>query len=92
VNDCARCHADTGSFATLAFEHDRDSRFKLDAQHVKLACAACHRPTEGGRGASVVRYKPLGVECIDCHRPTDAKFRPRGDGKPSEPRTVGNER
>lgn len=77
-NDCARCHADTGSFAELVFQHDRDSRFKLDAQHAKLACAACHRPVETGRGANVVRYKPLGTECIDCHRPSDKQGRARG--------------
>ena len=47
-----------------------------DAQHAKLDCAACHRPVDNGRRATVVRYKPLGVACGDCHRPTDKKSRP----------------
>lgn len=70
-SDCAKCHVDAGSFAELVFDHDRDSRFPLDARHADLACAACHRPVEAGRGTSVTRYKPLGVECIDCHQPTE---------------------
>ncbi|MBI5434474.1 MAG: hypothetical protein HZA52_16690 [Planctomycetes bacterium] len=91
-NDCARCHLDSGSFATLDFDHDRDSRFKLDAQHVKLECAACHRPVDNGRRASVVRYKPLGVECIDCHRPTDRKSRPDDSDSHTTGRVEGDDR
>jgi len=65
-NDCARCHAsDRKGF--LSFEHDRDSRFKLGAQHRDVACDACHKPYSGADGFDVVRYRPLGRECIDCH-------------------------
>jgi hypothetical protein len=60
------CHAsDRKHF--LAFEHDRDSRFKLGAQHRAVACEACHKAYPGADGFDVVRYRPLGRECIDCH-------------------------
>jgi len=42
--DCARCHRSTGSFSAIVFDHQRDARFALDADHAKLACAACHKP------------------------------------------------
>jgi len=68
VNDCVRCHNSNESFAIVAFDHQKDSRFALDEDHRKLACVACHRPVEvAGRG--IVRYKPLGVKCADCHDP-----------------------
>lgn len=74
--DCARCHRpEAARFRDLAFDHDRDARFKLDAAHVSLACAACHKPFPRGDGASAIRYKPLGVRCVDCHDPRDPSRR-----------------
>lgn len=67
VNDCARCHTEEGKFVPSTFEHERDSRFKLDENHARLECAACHRPVERPAGKPVVRYRPLDVECRDCH-------------------------
>jgi hypothetical protein len=55
------------SFERLEFDHDRDSRFPLDAQHAPIACDKCHVTYQTAAGP-VVRYKPLGVECGDCHR------------------------
>lgn len=64
--DCARCHKSTTSFATLSFRHNLDSRFPLGDAHSKVACAGCHKP-EPIKGETVVRYKPLPVECVECH-------------------------
>ncbi len=66
VNDCARCHKNTAAFKPVDFVHDRDSKYKLDADHAKLDCTACHKTYETEEGP-LVRYKPLGVECADCH-------------------------
>lgn len=66
TTDCAKCHKDAESFKTLAFDHQRDSRFKLDEQHAKLACGACHKAYAAG-STNVIRFKPLGVTCADCH-------------------------
>lgn len=64
--DCARCHKSTTSFATLSFRHNLDSRFPLSDAHQKVACAGCHKP-EPINGTTVIRYKPLPVECVSCH-------------------------
>jgi hypothetical protein len=50
-----------------AFDHDRDSRFALGAQHARIDCGACHKPYALTNGDEVVRYKPLPTECADCH-------------------------
>jgi hypothetical protein len=64
--DCARCHSAASDFLSVRFDHQRDSRFPLDASHVPW-------PLPGG--GSAVRYKPLGTTCGDCHDPRAA---PRG--------------
>ena len=48
------------------FDHARDAAYRLDGAHVRLACAACHRP-ETRNGVTFVRYKPLPTTCRGCH-------------------------
>jgi len=79
ATDCARCHQSTESFRTVVFDHAKDSRFALDEDHAKLACAACHKPIEVA-GRPVVRFKPLGVQCADCHDPRAARPRTPAEG------------
>ncbi|MFN0008659.1 MAG: cytochrome c3 family protein [Planctomycetota bacterium] len=67
ATDCARCHAASGPFRNAVFDHQRDSRFRLDEGHRDLACSACHKPFPAGNGTSAIRYKPLGTSCGDCH-------------------------
>lgn len=67
VNDCARCHTERRGFEQTTFDHQRDSRFALDEQHIGLDCAACHRPVRTGDGRAVTRYRPMGMACGDCH-------------------------
>jgi hypothetical protein len=64
---CERCHQSPGAFSELIFDHQRDSRFRLDESHVTLDCVKCHQPWPLSSGGEAVRYKPLGVECSDCH-------------------------
>ena len=59
-------HVDT-AFDELTFDHQRHSRFALDARHRRVPCAGCHRTVQTEFGPAV-RYKPLGTECKDCHR------------------------
>lgn len=67
ARSCEECHASSETWGSLRFDHARDSRFALDANHAKLACAACHRPTPLANGRTAIRYKPLGTTCVDCH-------------------------
>jgi hypothetical protein len=66
ATDCVRCHTQS-AFTELAFDHDRDSRFVLDATHAVLACSACHKAHQTAGGARAIRYRPLGTDCVDCH-------------------------
>jgi hypothetical protein len=65
--DCQRCHEES-KFTTTKFDHNRDSRFKLDATHAAVPCARCHTAVASPAGP-VTRYRPLGIECKDCHLP-----------------------
>jgi len=59
---CGACHG-VEAFRPARFDHQKDSRFRLEGKHEKAACASCHRPGEGG----AVRYKPLPLTCAGCH-------------------------
>jgi hypothetical protein len=67
ATDCARCHAGASDFGATGFDHQRDSRFAIDATHKNVACNGCHRASALQGGGSAVRYKPLGTSCGDCH-------------------------
>lgn len=66
TTSCSTCHQSTDHFSTLAFDHDKQSRFPLEGAHREVGCAECHEP-ELIDGQSVIRYKPLGTDCTDCH-------------------------
>ena len=67
VTDCARCHDAVSWKEKLRFDHQRDSRYKLEGKHRPLACDKCHGLVKAPGGAEVRRYKPLPVECQGCH-------------------------
>jgi hypothetical protein len=49
------------------FDHDRRSKYRLEGQHRKVACAACHvTPAPAGKG-----FAPLASDCLSCHRKDD---------------------
>jgi Cytochrome c7 and related cytochrome c len=71
LKDCGSCHPTEGfSSDHLLFEHDRDSRFRLDGRHRQALCENCHRldrgPFPDGSGPAV-RYKPVSPLCVACH-------------------------
>jgi hypothetical protein len=57
---CGDCHNPI-SWADWSFDHNAQTRFRLDGAHVRANCADCHLPNEQ-------RVKTL---CIDCHRGED---------------------
>ncbi len=65
VVTCERCHTTTDWYAEL-FNHDTQSRFKLEGAHEKARCEACHK-TQISAGKSYVLYKPINAECRTCH-------------------------
>jgi hypothetical protein len=60
---CTSCHTET-AWASLVFDHQRDTDYPLDGAHRNLKCVACHRPT--GQ-PPLVQYRPLPHRCEDCH-------------------------
>jgi hypothetical protein len=51
----------------VKFDHQRDSQFKLDGVHVRVACSGCHRTEILGSGKTRVIYRPVPHRCEDCH-------------------------
>lgn len=57
---CSSCHRASGWKGTnLAFDHQVQSRFALDAAHRAVACSACHQEAT---------YRPIETGCAACHR------------------------
>jgi hypothetical protein len=67
VTDCARCHDAASWKEKLRFDHQRDSRYKLEGKHRPVACAKCHPMVTVAKGVETRRYKPLPVDCERCH-------------------------
>lgn len=61
-SDCQSCH-ETGAWATLHFDHDRETDFRLRGSHRDARCTACHTGTLG--------RESLGRDCVSCHRADD---------------------
>ncbi len=65
TDSCFRCHTPL-DWKPSQFNHNRDSRFKLDGMHAKIACQACHR--QGKRNEQLITiFKPTATACEDCH-------------------------
>jgi hypothetical protein len=63
--ECARCHLPE-SWKADKFDHNRDSKFKLDGAHLKVACRSCHKDvTVDGR--TQILFKPIDPACSSCH-------------------------
>ena len=60
---CTTCHTEA-AWASLVFDHQRDTDYPLDGAHRNLKCAACHVP-QGNPPAT--RYTLLPHRCEDCH-------------------------
>ena len=64
---CETCHQ-VDAWKTLRFEHAPPfTDFRLDGQHARARCEACHRPVQVATGVSTVQYRPLPTRCEGCH-------------------------
>lgn len=64
--DCKHCHTAEG-WTVLNFNHDLDSRFKLEGAHAKVPCRDCHKPLLQSDGSTVILYRSLPMDCTSCH-------------------------
>lgn len=75
--ECGECHSHQSWTRDVRFDHERESGFRLDPTHARLACKTCHAP----RGAKTARYDFPGVKpdkCVACHRDVVAMSRHPG--------------
>ena len=63
---CQDCHFEK-KWNESKFEHDRDTKFKLNGKHRKVSCHTCHTKT----GKSKTKKKTPRT-CYNCHRLDDA--------------------
>ena len=61
--NCQRCHNPNG-WSIWRFEHNKQSKFKIDGAHKKVHCHSCH-----ATAVSKVKSKPR--SCLNCHRSDD---------------------
>jgi hypothetical protein len=63
---CESCH-NARAWTLWDFDHDRATKYKLDGQHRKTACVACHaKAAPAGKAIAAV-----GSDCMACHRKDD---------------------
>lgn len=67
---CAGCHSPRG-WKFVSFDHNKQSRFKLEGKHTPLACSKCHKQEIFPSGETATRFKPMDMECTFCHKKFD---------------------
>lgn len=80
---CATCHGED-RWKTIAFNHDRDTKYPLLGRHRTVTCESCHTgilykdktPTAcySCHKQDDVHRRKLGTECQDCHSLRDWKL------------------
>jgi hypothetical protein len=66
---CSGCHTTETFRPAVAFDHDRDARFRLQGAHARVACEKCHDRQMWTDDRERVVYRPLDFRCEDCHSP-----------------------
>jgi hypothetical protein len=78
--DCNACHNLQGWKTDISFDHNRDTRYKLEGHHAEIKCLDCHTTDKAHR---VFKYQWPHLEqqkCLSCHEDThknnlSSKFR-----------------
>ena len=64
---CESCHS-TRDWKLWEFDHDRRTDYKLEGEHQRVACEACHAaPAPSGKDIAAISKA-----CVACHRRDDA--------------------
>jgi hypothetical protein len=76
-NECSSCHV-PNQWSSATFDHNRDTRFKIERAHARAVCDMCHQivvdPTEPVRTCEAchvdddVHKNVLGSQCNTCHQ------------------------
>lgn len=68
--DCETCH-NPNSWENWLFDHDKETRFKIDGAHEEVGCYDCHKTKSKGK-------LKASSDCIFCHRSQDIHNRQFG--------------
>lgn len=66
--DCNSCHGLKSWKENLKFNHDRDTKFKLEGKHLEMKCNDCHL---SDKKKKVYQYSWAGLDkkqCLSCHQ------------------------
>lgn len=64
--DCAKCHNPNG-WKLWEFDHNTQTKYKLEAAHQGLECQACHQEPMG-------KNVELSGSCVSCHADEDVHY------------------
>ncbi|PJA28505.1 MAG: cytochrome C [candidate division Zixibacteria bacterium CG_4_9_14_3_um_filter_46_8] len=64
--ECGRCHIPK-NWKAAKFDHNRDSKFKLDGAHRPVRCEQCHKKSISNDVQFTI-YKLAETSCSSCHR------------------------
>ena len=59
---CQKCHNEE-KWNNILFDHDKQTKFKLEFQHAKISCGSCHTK-------NAYKFK-LKKDCFSCHQADD---------------------
>lgn len=66
---CDKCHSEQ-EWKTTSFDHDRDTKYRLEGKHKQAKCEGCHKsglkPLPGTKS-----LEKTPTRCIECHRKQD---------------------
>ena len=67
---CKTCHTLQGwKGKDVKFDHDKDSKYKLEGKHKDVKCAKCHKPKSENAALATALFKNLKYKlCTDCHK------------------------
>lgn len=67
LNNCSSCHTDKAWKPAKNFNHDTDTRYRLDGAHLELNCKDCHVSKTSKR--SIYKFPKLEQKtCETCHK------------------------
>ncbi len=64
--DCYACHDFNAFKPASRFDHNK-TKFSLEGAHEKVACKACHKPTQTEDNLVYIQYK-IDHRCESCHK------------------------
>ena len=67
-NACSTCHNERNWKLIFQFEHNSDTRYKLDGKHLDVKCAACHKTEVKTQKSAQYHWPQLTQKgCVNCH-------------------------